>query len=416
MPAFSGCFPIEIDSDRRLPRPLENVKRQELVAASYSGTRIHHAVVAKDMTVVHSTRNCRNWCRWSNALWLAWNSDRLTIIPCTRQALKIFEPAFNVFHPPRRLLPLDQRATFAPLESDTSVEFHPINAQLQSKPSSRECYSIKTVIAAALTWVVYDVFLDLDREARSHFYTLFNSLKAHPQIVSVWSRYHTLLALGFFLMESTNLKGSCSSSSGLMLFMAGAAKTETVIGLVTTIISLLGGTKGLMGSTNILICGPGRVNVPDVNIASIYLGLVIHKTLDVVQDIEAMAGRPNPHSACFLKLFRTTVTHSAHVFTRYSLIFYFGLRCSTSKSGSCRIARTLRSARNASTRIFLNLKDLTAATHYGDVTWSEFQRNTALELQFRAGLATNDTRPSMYEMRPVRAPEDISGPNTAGVR
>jgi hypothetical protein len=65
-----------------------------------------------------------------------------------------------------------------------------------------------------------------------------------------------------------------------------------------------------------------------------------------------------------------------------------------------------------STRIFLNLKDLTAATHYGDVTWSEFQRNTALELQFRAGLATNDT-----EMRPVRAPEDISaGPDIAGVR
>jgi hypothetical protein len=59
--------------------------------------------------------------------------------PCIRHALKIFEPEFDVFHPPRRLLPSDQRATYAPLESDTSVGFHPINAQLQSKPSSREC-------------------------------------------------------------------------------------------------------------------------------------------------------------------------------------------------------------------------------------------------------------------------------------
>jgi hypothetical protein len=29
-------------------------------------------------------------------------------------------------------------------------------------------------IAAALTWVVYDVFLSLDREARHNFYTFFN--------------------------------------------------------------------------------------------------------------------------------------------------------------------------------------------------------------------------------------------------
>ncbi|KAJ7358413.1 hypothetical protein DFH08DRAFT_932489 [Mycena albidolilacea] len=336
---------------------------------------------------------------------------------------------------------------------------------------------------AALTWVVYDVFLDLDREARSHFYTLFNSLKAHPQIVSVWSRYHTLLALGFFLMEAmacswneafptasalplpagrgsgtqllcANLKcvfwarqsiglltdrdgqlnsvsvGSCSSSSGLMLFMAGAAK----IGLVTTIISLLGGTKGLMGSTNILICGPGRVNVPDVNIASrvtsmavacIYLGLVIHKTLDVVQDIEAMAGRPNPHSACFLKLFRTTLP-TLHMCLRDTALYFIlvfvallvnlVLVVSHERFAQLGTPWLLATYSVASTRIFLNLKDLTAATHYGDVTWSEFQRNTALELQFRAGLATNDTRPSMYEMRPVRAPEDISGPDTAGVR
>ncbi|KAJ7732614.1 hypothetical protein B0H14DRAFT_3168908, partial [Mycena olivaceomarginata] len=318
------------------------------------------------MTVVHSTRNCRNWCRWSNALWLAWNSDRLTIIPCTRHALKIFEPAFNVFHPPRRLLPLDQRATFAPLESDTSVEFHPINAQLQSKPSSRECY-LRRVSRPG------------PRGAFPFLHT-FNSLKAHPQIVSVWSRYHTLLALGFFLMESIGTKhfllplplpyrpgvvlgpsfyanhvavysepkrellillrinavygwsrkgislNDCRTPSKLTFSLVVALTlflfcAETVIGLVTTIISLLGGMKGLMGSTNILICGPGRVNVPDVNIASIYLGLVIHKTLDVVQDIEAMAGRPNPHSACFLKLFRTTLP-TLHMCLRDTALYF----------------------------------------------------------------------------------------------
>ncbi|KAJ7736295.1 hypothetical protein B0H16DRAFT_1574133 [Mycena metata] len=202
---------------------------------------------------------------------------------------------------------------------------------------------------AALTWVVYDVCLTLDREV----------------LLFLFSRYHTILSLGFFLMECIGTKhfllplplnyhGKPPSNAArwyiglaevfsilagellilirvntvygwggkivaltLFLFCGTDDRSSSThyIGLVTTVISLLGGSKGLFGSTNILTCGPDRVNVPDVNIAStltsmavacVYLALVIHKALDVLQDIEAADGRPKAHKFSLITYFKAS--------------------------------------------------------------------------------------------------------------
>ncbi|KAJ6528875.1 hypothetical protein B0H19DRAFT_1083216 [Mycena capillaripes] len=74
----------------------------------------------------------------------------------------------------------------------------------------------------------------------------------------------------------------------------------------------------------------------------------------------------------------------------------------------------------ASTRIFLNLKELTLSAHkYNGATWSEFQQNSALELQLRSGLRTRTShdRRTVYETPPFTfpitlapSPEDLTLP------
>ncbi|KAJ7342911.1 hypothetical protein DFH08DRAFT_873761 [Mycena albidolilacea] len=55
---------------------------------------------------------------------------------------------------------------------------------------------------AALTWVVYDVCLSLDREIVS----VWRSSWSLSKILFLFSRYHTILSLGFFLMECIGTK------------------------------------------------------------------------------------------------------------------------------------------------------------------------------------------------------------------
>ncbi|KAJ7625941.1 hypothetical protein FB45DRAFT_1060534 [Roridomyces roridus] len=190
---------------------------------------------------------------------------------------------------------------------------------------------------SALTWVLYDLCLTVDREV----YSVWRSAWSLSKCLFIFSRYHTILALGFFLMEAigtkhftlplavgggpkspsfyapciANLKvsiplaygsrestaASNSSTSiasrwylgmteifsiltgellillrinsvygwsrGVVVLTLFLFSAEAVIGIVTTVLSIAGGSKNLLGSTRILDCTPGQANIPDVNIA-----------------------------------------------------------------------------------------------------------------------------------------------------
>ncbi|KAJ7112693.1 hypothetical protein C8R44DRAFT_856274 [Mycena epipterygia] len=59
--------------------------------------------------------------------------------------------------------------------------------------------SARWCTAAALTWVVYDVSLTFEREVVS----VWRSSWSLSKILFLFSRYHTIIALGFFLMEAS---------------------------------------------------------------------------------------------------------------------------------------------------------------------------------------------------------------------
>ncbi|KAJ7061654.1 hypothetical protein C8F01DRAFT_144088 [Mycena amicta] len=190
---------------------------------------------------------------------------------------------------------------------------------------------------AALTWVLYDVSLTWDRELKS----VWRAPWSVSKVLFLLSRYHTLLALGFFLMEAIgtkhfalpielghsapinpeflrpcieNLKGSrwylgltevLSIMAGefLILIRINAVygwsrpivivtlllfAAESIIGLTTTIVSISGGSAGLFDSSWILTCTRGQNNIPDVNfsmwctslaVVCIYLLLIIYKSV-----------------------------------------------------------------------------------------------------------------------------------------
>ncbi|KAJ7137405.1 hypothetical protein C8R43DRAFT_1132277 [Mycena crocata] len=54
---------------------------------------------------------------------------------------------------------------------------------------------------SALTWVLYDAGLTLDREIIS----VWRSSWSLSKVLFLFSRYHTIIALGFFLMEASGL-------------------------------------------------------------------------------------------------------------------------------------------------------------------------------------------------------------------
>ncbi|KAJ6473804.1 hypothetical protein C8R45DRAFT_1011893 [Mycena sanguinolenta] len=328
--------------------------------------------------------------------------------------------------------------------------------------------SLQGSAMAALTWVVYDVCLTLDREIVS----VWRSSWSLSKILFLFSRYHTILPLGFFLMECIGTKhfllplavdfhgkipppsffAHCIANlpytnasrwyigltevfsilAGELLILIrintvygwSRKSSSPYIGLVTTVISLLGGSRGLFGSRNILICGPGRVNVPDVNIAiaCVYIGLVIHKALDVLQDLKAADARPRPHKAGLVAYFKSSrvtlpILHrclrDAGTFLSRQrgmvLLVNLILVVSHHRYAQLGSAWLLATYSVASTRIFLNLKELTLPAHdYNGVTWSEFQQNSALELQLRSGLRirTSQDRRAILET-PVRVPEAV---------
>ncbi|KAJ7882585.1 hypothetical protein B0H14DRAFT_2703212 [Mycena olivaceomarginata] len=343
---------------------------------------------------------------------------------------------------------------------------------------------------AALTWVVYDVCLRLDREIVS----VWRSSWSLSKILFLFSRYHTILSLGcavgtkhfvlplvvsfngkppppgsfgpcianlpyigltevfsilagelLILIRINTVYGWSRKIVALTLFLFSGtdhrSSSAHYIGLVTTVISLLGDSGGLFGSRNILICGPDGANVPDVNLASeltsmavacVYIGLVIHKALDVLQDIEAADGRPGAHRVGLVAYFKSSritlpILHrclrdAALYFVVVFVVLLVNLILVVSHNRFAQLGsawllatysvavRSLPSMRTTrrpvltssqSTRIFINLKELTLpANNYNGVTWSQFQQDSALELQLRSGLRTRTSqdRRSMHNV------------------
>ncbi|KAJ7112685.1 hypothetical protein C8R44DRAFT_985089 [Mycena epipterygia] len=287
---------------------------------------------------------------------------------------------------------------------------------------------------AALTWVVYDVFLTFEREVVS----VWRSSWSLSKILFLFSRYHTIIALGFFLMEAigtkhfklplsvpgrenepvgsswyapcfANLKVSLASRwylglTEVLSILAGELLilirinavygwsrkivvltlflfcTEAAIGLVTTIFSILGGSNGLLGSKEILAC--------------IYIGLIIQKATNVMQDIEEADGQPRKMS--LLAAFRAAkLTPTLYLCLRDAALYFaviFGvlllnlvLILQHNRYAQLGTPWLLATYSVASTRIFLNLKDMSLRQNlHSGATWSEFQQNSALQFHVQS--------------------------------
>ncbi|KAJ6573226.1 hypothetical protein B0H10DRAFT_2105542 [Mycena sp. CBHHK59/15] len=184
---------------------------------------------------------------------------------------------------------------------------------------------------------------------------------------------------------------------------------EAVVGLVTTILSVLGGSTKLLGSSNILSCVPGQLNVPDVNIsmsctsmavACVYLGLFIQKATSIVQTIEDAEGTPRVRKASvFAALRASQIAPTLHVCLRdaafYFLVIFAVLLLNLvlilvhDRYAQLGTPWLLATYTVASTRIFLNLKGMSLGQEGRDgATWSEFQRNSALEFRVQSELCT----------------------------
>ncbi|KAJ6566186.1 hypothetical protein B0H19DRAFT_1373885 [Mycena capillaripes] len=296
---------------------------------------------------------------------------------------------------------------------------------------------------AAVTWVVYDVCLTWDRELSS----VWRSSWSVSKILFIFSRYHTIFALGFFLMEAIGTKHftlrvalqsepasapytfnaaavaltslqysyvsrwylgltevlSIMSGELMILIRINAVYgwsrrvvlltlflffAESVIGLTTTIISIQGGAKGLLDSTEILTCDARQGYIPDVNISKeifiigIYLVLVVHKVKDIAHVIDEAEGQLTMKKMGQLFAFQTThMTPTLQVCLRDAgvLLVNLVLVLVRNRYAYMGTAWLLATYSVASTRIFLNLKDLSAGARYNESSWSKFQENSALE-------------------------------------
>ncbi|KAJ7850129.1 hypothetical protein B0H13DRAFT_2087377 [Mycena leptocephala] len=284
---------------------------------------------------------------------------------------------------------------------------------------------------AALTWVVYDVCLTFDRELPS----VWRSSWSISKILFIFSRYHTIFALGqyvptwiltecsyplvgtkrFTLRTGTggplptdpNFWATCREnlpvsyisrwylgltevlsimSGELMILIRINAvygwSRHIVIGFSTTIVSIQGGAKDLYNSTEILSCDARQGYIPDVNISrlilprctsmavlAIYLTLVVHKAKDLVHVIDGAEGQLTMKKVGHLFAFQTMhLTPTLHVCLRDAAIYFGVVFC----------ALLVNLVLVLSTRIFLNLKDLSAA-RYSESSWSKFQDNSAFE-------------------------------------
>ncbi|KAJ7881800.1 hypothetical protein B0H14DRAFT_2565704 [Mycena olivaceomarginata] len=232
-----------------------------------------------------------------------------------------------------------------------------------------------------------------------------------PAIFGILARSLQILPNGSHKSQSQSL--NCSAVPKLWS-VANTTRTEPgfssgiQIGLVTTIQSVRGGWKGLMGSTGILNCAPGQANIPDVNVARIYLGLIVRKAITSTRDIEVAYGRKGLPKFGFLAAFKSSpMTPTLYLCLRDAGVLLVNLVLIIMHDRYAQLGTPwlLGTYSVASTRIFLNLKDLTQ--HHNEMTWSDFQLNSAIEFQMRSELGASDEMArTVQNMRSDRVSDD----------
>jgi len=169
---------------------------------------------------------------------------------------------------------------------------------------------------------------------------------------------------------------------------------ESIVGIVTTVVTLVGGRGGLAGSTKILDCSPDAANVPDVNIAMwctslavtcIYFAMIFRKTQTLAAE-NSLSMWQILHASELLPTIHLCLKDACAYFSVIFLVLLMNLVLITAHIGFAQIGTPYLIATYtvASTRIFLNLKDLSRrSSHYNSATWSEFERTSVLD--FREG-------------------------------
>ncbi|KAJ6569475.1 hypothetical protein B0H19DRAFT_1373628 [Mycena capillaripes] len=343
---------------------------------------------------------------------------------------------------------------------------------------------------AALVWVAYDLLLSLDREIVS----VWKSPWSVTKCLYLFLRYNSLLALAFYFMETLGTTpfvvmlelppetagigaAPCLRSfkviiggrsyiavTEILCVLVGEALIllrinalygwerkwvvatvflfvcEAIVGIVTTVVTLSGGSQGLSGSTRILDCLAGSNDVPDVNIGMwctslavicIYFGMIFRKTQELANEnsrsmwqiLHASDLLPTIHiclkDACayFSVGFSNSRPPSGiassdpnptsgppheprndhresgirtdwNPVSAFYLFIYFEVPRTQTRVNRWLIATYTIS----STRIFLNLKDLSLkASQYNSATWSEFERTSVLDFrEIRSGVVVQD--------------------------
>ncbi|KAJ7051163.1 hypothetical protein C8F01DRAFT_1237384 [Mycena amicta] len=299
---------------------------------------------------------------------------------------------------------------------------------------------------AALMWVAYDLGLTLDREVWSVWKTPWTITK----FLYLFLRCNNLIALSFYFMETLGTtpfimmlslppansgipndgcerakevlmagRGYIAATEVLALLVGealilirinalyGWARRwiiltvflflgEAIIAVVTTIITLLGGSNALSGSQNNLDCSSGASNLPDLNMATwctsiavtcIYLSMLLCKALELASE----------NSLSLFQIFDSPdLFPTVHLCLRDACIYFLvvlavvvmNLVLTVAQLGYAQIGTPwlIATYTVASTRIFLNLKDLTRrANAYNSATWSEFERASVLRFHSDLG-------------------------------
>ncbi|KAI5892405.1 uncharacterized protein SCHCODRAFT_02626086 [Schizophyllum commune H4-8] len=201
---------------------------------------------------------------------------------------------------------------------------------------------------ACMVWVIWDWLISLDREVRA----VWQEGRNLPKLLYVFIRYHTIGAMIFYFHHSLykidfqlinleevsdHLLSHCLAdakrnisyrwymaitqilsitvgealvllrinalygwSRRLMSFTVALFVAEAVVGIVTTCITLTGGSEALLGSSEVLNCTADAKNMSDVNIAMwctsmivvcVYFVLVVLKTSSYLREIMITRGR-----------------------------------------------------------------------------------------------------------------------------
>ncbi|KAF7367496.1 hypothetical protein MSAN_00812500 [Mycena sanguinolenta] len=302
---------------------------------------------------------------------------------------------------------------------------------------------------AALIWVAYDLSLTLDREIQSILLVALEMLVSAPTIqqslcISIllpgntgsYSIFcHLDLATYrpalrgrhlFAHAQSKSLKIPLSSNvmigriyiatTEILCVLAGEALillrinalygwdrkwvvftvflffSEAVVGIVTTTITLRGGSAGLSGSTEILNCSTTPKNLPDVNIGmwctSLFVVCVYFTMIfRMIRTLAIENGKSVWQilwAADLLPTIHICLRDACAYFLVVFVVLLMNLVLLTAKLGYAQIGTPwlISTYTVASTRIFLNLKYLSQrSSQYNSATWSEFERASVLDFR-----------------------------------